>query len=132
MKILWYRLLDSLQSLWNRKRKEVRLKRRWGARWRDMTRSGRRYTRVIEGNPAHEPHWASRAEPGWEWTCQNCKSYSIITESMMPDIIAAWAADSKRMTDRAAAKGVKWKIPSKPTAATAGCHYCKYLPGAPE
>lgn len=153
MKIFWYRFLDSLQSFLRRTPKEIKGRNKWGPDWRDKTRPGRRYSRV-EHNPgvalykypgnfvgdAKEPinGWSPlyahriRSEPGWEWNCPNCKEYSIITESMLPEIIATWAADSKRITDLAAARGVTYKIRPKPTAATAGCTNCKYLPGAPE
>jgi len=134
MKLHFYRFLDSLQSFFRRKTKEIRLRHRWGEHWRDTSRIGRRYSRVEAGAEFDDGPGLSyiRPEPGWEWNCPNCREYSIITESMMPEIIAAWAADAKRITDLAASKGVKFTIKPKPTAATAGCTNCKYLPGEPE
>lgn len=139
MKILWYRFLDSFQSFINRKAKETRERRKWGAHWQDMTRSGRRYTRVERFHLPYIPQGEFagvqhriRPAPGWEWTCPNCKEYSFITESMMPEIIAAWAGEAKRMTDLAAAKGVRFKISERPTIERAGCTNCRYRPGAPE
>ena len=47
--ILWYRFLDSLQSKWNRYWKIRAGRKRWGkdADLNSLTRSGRRYSRVI-------------------------------------------------------------------------------------
>ena len=130
VKITFYRLLDEVQSFWRRTRKEIRAKRKWGARWKDMTRSGRRYTRVdiIDAEFVNDPGPAyfMRIEPGWEWSCPNCKSYSLVTESMMPEILADW----EKMAASAKARG--FKIPRKPTAATAGCTNCRFQPGDPE
>ena len=129
MKITFYRLLDEAQSFWRRTRKQFRAKRKWGARWKDMTRSGRRYTRVVLIDAVSadvEPFYRELAEPGWEWSCPNCKSYSLVTESMMPEILADW----EKVAASAKARG--FKIPRKPTAATAGCTNCRYQPGDPE
>ncbi len=149
MKLLWYRFLDSLQSGIRKKTKEIREKRKWGPEWgphwRDMTRPGRTFTRVefspigfdhgeidISKEPSLHAEYRIRPDPGWEWTCPNCKEYSIITESMMPAILAKWTEEAQRMAGVAAMKGVKYKIAEKPTAATAGCTNCRYRPGAPE
>jgi hypothetical protein len=139
VKLRWYRFLDSFQSFIRSKTKEIRERRRWGKNWRDMTRSGRVYRRVQEIHLPYIPQgeFANGAyellpQPGWEWTCPNCKEYSLITESMMPTILKEWQDTVQRMTYTAAAKSVKVKIPPKPTAATAGCTNCKYRPGSPE
>jgi hypothetical protein len=136
VKILWYRFLDSFQSFLRSKPKEIRERRRWGKNWRDMTRPGRIYKRVelrpAYGIPDLGTGYTILPEPGWEWTCPNCKEYSIITESMMPPILKEWQDTVQRMTYSAASKNVKVKIPPNPTAATAGCTNCKYRPGAPE
>jgi hypothetical protein len=127
--ILFCRLLDSLQSFYNRKRKQISARKKWGAGWQDKTRSGRRYSRVefIDSTDADsEGVYALRAEPGWFWFCQNCKTPSLITESMMPAILKDWSELAKKTVDRG------YRPPVKPTAATAGCTNCKYLPGAPE
>jgi hypothetical protein len=145
VKLRWYRFLDSFESFLRRKPKEIAGRKRWGPNWRDMTRPGRVYTRVafspigfdhgeidISKAPSLHAEHRIRPEPGWEWTCPNCKEYSIITQSMMPAILKEWQDTVQRMTYTAAAKGVKVKIPPKPSAATAGCTNCKYLPGSPE
>jgi len=146
MKITWYRLLDTLQSFYNKKRKEIREKRKWGEDWEDKTRSGRRYSRVeynevgifredfVAGKrEIGEPTYRIRPEPGWEWSCPNCHEYSFVTESMMPAILKDWEETIQRMTAKANAKGVKLPaIPPPPTAATAGCTNCRFRPGAPE
>ncbi len=138
MKLLWYRFLDFFQSFIRRKTKEAAGKQRWGPIWRDMTRPGRRLSRVylddvdVSADPERGLGWKMRPDPGWEWTCPNCREYSIITESMMPAILKDWEADTERMTERAKAKGVKYTLTPRPTAATAGCTNCKYRPGAPE
>ncbi len=141
--ILWYRFLDSLQSKWNRYWKIRAGRKRWGkdAVLENLTRSGRRYSRVEfsdvgfqDDAPRYYPDrntpdgsaYRIRSEPGWEWTCQNCKTYSIITESMMPAILKDW----EEMAAKTVAAG--YKPPKRPTAATAGCTNCRYLPGAPE
>lgn len=148
MKILLYRLLDSFQSFIRRKRKEISARGNWGAEWRDMVRSGRRYSRVEfdpfgfpvpftdtsgnEGILYQRSAYRIRPEPGWEWNCQQCKEYSFITESMMPAIIAEWAAEAKRNTDLFAAKGKQYRVPPKPTIERVGCPNCKFRPGDPE
>jgi hypothetical protein len=146
--ITWYRLLDSVHHLWNLGWKTVAGRQRWGVSWRDKTRSGRRYTRVqfspigfdlgqidiaIAQRPgiwSHRPNlhaeYRIRPEPGWEWTCPNCKTYSMITASMMPAILRDW----EEMAVKTVARG--YKPPARPTAATAGCTNCRFLPGAPE
>ena len=139
--ILWYRLLDSFQSKWNRYWKIRAGRKRWGkeAVLENLTRSGRRYSRVefspigfdhgeidISKAPNLHAAYRIRSEPGWEWTCQNCKTYSIITESMMLAILKDW----EEMAAKTVAAG--YKPPKRPTAATAGCTNCRYLPGAPE
>jgi hypothetical protein len=138
--IRWYRFLDWLQSTWNISRKTLAKRRRWGAQWRDKVRPGRQYSRVEEVAlpyiPQGEfagPQYRIRPEPGWEWWCPNCKEYSLITESMMPEILKEWNESILRMTAKYHEKGVKVPaIPPPPTPATAGCPNCKYRPGAPE
>jgi hypothetical protein len=135
--ITFYRLLDEAQSFCRRTRKQFRAKRKWGACWKDMTRSGRRYTRVefsevgfgageIDISRHAQPEFRIRPEPGWEWYCPNCKTYSIVTESMMPQVLSEW----EYLAQSCKARGLL--IPKKPTAATAGCTNCNYRPGAPE
>jgi hypothetical protein len=143
MKLRWYRLLDTLQSFYNRKRKEIREKRKWGEEWKDKTRSGRRYTRVefnptgFSGSPFVDdweaPTYRIRPEPGWEYSCPNCHEYSLVTKSMMPAILEEWRATIARMAEKSQRLGVTMpRIPPEPTAATAGCTNCKFRPGAPE
>jgi hypothetical protein len=142
MKLRWYRLLDTLQSFLNKKRKEIREKRKWGEDWKDKTRSGRRYTRV-EFNPLGYkfPYGTNdetrafriRPEPGWEYSCPNCHEYSLVTESMMPAILEEWRATVARMAAKSEKLGVPMPaIPPEPTPATVGCTNCRYRPGAPE
>jgi hypothetical protein len=129
MKLAWYRLLDTLQSRWNRELKTFRESKKWGERWRDYTRVGRRYSRV-EFRPATDAlsfdSWRIRPFFGWEFNCPNCKSYSLVTEADMPDILADW----EKLVQNCIRQGLK--VPVKPTMATAGCTNCKYRPGAPE
>jgi hypothetical protein len=138
MKLRWYRLLDTLQSFYNRKRKEIREKRKWGEEWKDKTRSGRRYSRVeyVQSILAEQKDFLEyriRPEPGWEYSCPNCHEYSLVTESMMPAILEEWRATVARMAEKSQRLGVNMpRIPPEPTAATAGCTNCKYRPGAPE
>jgi hypothetical protein len=131
--IQFYRFLDWLQSTWNRSRKTLAGRRRWGAQWRDKVRPGRTYTRVYDIEPLHSCEYFFRPEPGWEWFCPNCKDYSLITESMMPAILEEWKASIARMAEKYQRLGVKMPaIPPEPTAVMAGCPNCKYRPGAPE
>jgi hypothetical protein len=139
MKLRWYRLLDTLQSFLNKKRKKIREKRKWGEEWKDKTRSGRRYTRVfwddvdISADPTRGLGWKLRPEPGWEYSCPNCHEYSLVTESMMPAILEEWRATVARMAEKSQRLAVPMpRIPPEPTAATAGCTNCRYRPGAPE
>jgi hypothetical protein len=121
--------LDKRESAARLKEKTAAGKKRWGKNWRDMVRAGRRFTRVQTVDPITadgKVETILRPEPGWEWVCQNCKTYSLITGSMMPAILKDWEALAKKTVDRG------YKPPVKPTAATAGCTNCKYLPGAPE
>jgi hypothetical protein len=129
MKITIYRILDKLESFWNLSRKASKEKERWGEDWRNKTRSGRRHTRVwFVDSPSRdsEGFYTLRPEPGWEWCCPNCKTYSIVTESMMPQVLSEW----EYLAQSCKARGLP--IPRKPTVATAGCTNCKYRPGAPE
>jgi hypothetical protein len=143
--IRWYRFLDWLQSAWNTSRKTIAGRRRWGSQWRDKVRPGRTCTRVERidipiPEAANYAEWklnsavySIRPEPGWEWWCPNCKEYSLITESMMPEILTEWQEGVKRMIAKAYEKGIPAPtIPPPPTPATAGCTNCKYRPGAPE
>jgi hypothetical protein len=137
--IQWYRFLDWLQSAWNTSRKTLAGHRRWGSQWRDKVRPGRHHTRVfyddvdISADPTRGFGWKLRPEPGWEWYCPNCKEYSIITESMMPEILKEWRESIERMLAKYHDKGLQVPaIPPQPTPATAGCTNCKYRPGAPE
>lgn len=120
---------DQRESAARLRKKTIACKLRWGKDWKNMVRTGRRYTRVerIEPTTAEgEVTYVLRPEPGWEWMCQNCKTYSLITESMMPEILKDWETLAKKTVARG------FKPPEKPTAATAGCTNCKYRPGAPE
>lgn len=165
--ILWYRLLDFLQSHWNRHLKRRAGRKRWGkdANLIDFTRSGRRYSRVefIDATTADSKgYYALRAEPGWEWVCQNCKTYSLVPDSMIatwrlvvetPRLVKAagsklavatehpskWqretvCTDLMKEWEANAAKAVArgYKPPIKPTPARANCPNCKFRPGAPE
>ncbi len=150
--IPWYRFLDWLQSAWNISRKTIAGRRKWGAGWRDKVRPGRHYTRLrrrfelecgampgvrdekfLQSTAEERSQWAIRSQPGWEWFCPNCKDYSLITQSMMPEIMKEWNESILRMTAKAHEKGVRVPaIPPAPTPATAGCPNCKYRPGAPE
>jgi hypothetical protein len=144
--ISWYRFLDMLQSFWNTSRKTAIGRRKWGAEWRDKVRPGRTYSRV-EFSPIGfdrgeidiavaiglHAEYRIRPEPGWEWFCPNCKEYSLITESMMPEILKEWNDSILRMTIKAKEKGIRVPpVPPMPTPATAGCPNCRYRPGAPE
>lgn len=137
LKIQWYRLLDFLQSLYRRKAKEI-ASRKWGKNWRNCVRPGRTYTRVElswwpkSQSEELEADYGIRPEPGWEWHCPNCHDYSLITESMMPEILREWQASVSRVLEIARTKGIEHKPTPRPTAATAGCPNCKYRPGAPE
>src|SRR5262249_347150 len=90
------RFLDLLQSSWNQFNKGMRFGLKYGRGWRDKVRTGRRYSRV-ERHEAGEfddsAVWFVRDEPGWEWRCQNCKAYSIITASMLPVILETWKTE---------------------------------------
>ena len=137
MTILWLRFLDWSGSAWRRYWKHRALKKKWGNAWFDMSRTGRVYTRVAYV-PADQstdvslaevfcvPPYVLRDEPGWEWTCQQCKEYSIITESMMPAILKEWSEMADDMVKRG------YKAPRKPTAATIPCTNCRFTPGSPE
>lgn len=165
-KITWYRLLDSLQSRWNRYRKLRAARKRWGknADLPSLTRSGRRYSRVefIASTTADsEGFYLIRSEPGWEWVCENCRTYSLVPESMIAtwrlvietnrlvhaggkvavekEPPAKWHREilhtdlMKRWEQQAAScVGRGFKPPKKPTPATAGCPNCSFRPGAPE
>lgn len=130
MKILLLRLLDYLGSKWRRFWKIRKLKRKWGNAWFDKSRTGRKYSRVRPEEDSPEftgrVQYFKRSEPGWEWSCQNCRIYSIITESMMPAILKDW----EKMAENAATRG--YRPPPRPMAATAGCPNCKFRPGDPE
>jgi len=129
MKLAWYRLLDALQHSWNYTIKRRRAEKKHGERWRDFTRVGRRYTRVIAIPPttaAEELRYAIREWPGWEFNCPNCKSYSLVTEQDMPDVLHEW----EKLAENCVNQGLK--PPVKPTMSMAGCTNCKYRPGAPE
>jgi hypothetical protein len=126
--ILWLRFLDFIEHRWRRHWKFRRLKKRYGERWEDFSRSGRQFRRVEHGNITGTifEEWRILTEPGWEWTCQNCRTYSFIRESDMPAILKEW----QDMCANAIKRG--YKVPVKPTAATAGCTNCKFRPGDPE
>jgi hypothetical protein len=129
MKVAWFRFLDFLQSRMNQAGKEILHKRKLGPRWRDYVRPGRRYTRVIAippSAPAEELRYAIRETPGWEWYCPQCHTYSLISEGDMPEVLNDWA----KLCENAIKQG--FKVPVKPTMATAGCTNCKFRPGEPE
>jgi len=149
LKIQYYRLLDFLQSKFNRTRKEISSKQQWGPEWRNYVRPGRTYTRVIFSPIGFDHGWKEfediakngedlhaeyriRPEPGWEWYCPNCHEYSLITEAMMPELQAKWANMAQQAVIEAKQTGVKLSIPPMPTASRANCPNCRYRPGAPE
>lgn len=120
---------DKRESAARLKAKTAAGKTRWGKHWRNMTRSGRVFSRVERIEPIkadQEVSYVLRPEPGWEWICQNCKTYSLIRESDMPAVLKYW----EELAGKAVAQG--FKPPVKPTAATAGCPNCRFLPGSPE
>jgi hypothetical protein len=94
----------------------------------DMERSGRRYSRVSSFDVVDDaPRFVIRPEPGWEWRCQQCHTYSFVCESDMPAILGAYRVIEEK------AKKAGYRMPhGAPTAATAGCPNCKFRPGAPE
>jgi len=124
--ILWLRFLDWAGSAWRRYWKLLPLKAKYGDAWANNSRSGRVFRRVWQA-PISKL-WIDYPEPGWEWTCQNCKEYSFIRESDMPAILAEW----RRKVDYMEAKGYTKGFPAKPTAATAPCTNFCFQPGAPE
>ncbi len=111
---------------------------KYGLGWRDKTRTGRVYSRVEyleyersgdvnEGTFREQPaHWRMRAEPGWAWTCQNCKEFSLITPSMLAAILTQWDIES----DKIRAKG--YKPGKRPSIEMVRCTNCHFRPGAPE
>ncbi len=145
MKLAWFRFLDWLQSSYRYKTKEIASKRKYGPEWKNCVRPGRKYSHlqfmgyqalewkregaIISKTTYSRPHYEIRHEPGWEWHCPNCHDYSIITESMMPEILQEYEDRLKAML--AVAKP-GFQAPPRPTAAMAGCPNCKYRPGAPE
>lgn len=130
--ILWLRFLDWSGSAWRRYWKIRRITNRWSSdpdwsgNWQNYERSGRSYRRAWLA-PISQI-WVDYPEPGWEWTCQNCKEYSFIRKSDMPAILAEW----RRKVDYMIAKEYTKGFPAKPTAATAPCTNCCFHPGAPE
>jgi hypothetical protein len=123
--IPWLRFLDFSQSLWNRTRKALKARRKWGVDWRNCVRPGRRFVRL----KFDEQHgWRHYVTPGWEWNCWNCKDYSIITEGMMPKLIAEWENEADVLRSR----GFERHIKPKPTAQTARCPNCRAGTGEPE
>jgi hypothetical protein len=129
LEVQWLRLRDWAGSKWRTYKKVRRLKKRWpGRNPIDMERSGRRYSRVEWVEFTDSPHrFVIRPEPGWEWTCSQCHTYSFVRESDMPAILAEW----NDFTERSKKRGFK-PAHAAPTAATAGCPECKFRPGAPE
>ena len=124
--ILWLRFLDWLGSRWRTYKKIRRLKKRWpGANPTDMERSGRKFSRVSHVISLN--HYAIRPEPGWEWDCQQCHTYSFVTENDMPDILEEY----RQLEAKAIKRGHRMTYPA-PTPATAGCPECKFRPGGPE
>jgi hypothetical protein len=122
-------ILDKKESTRRLRIKTSEAKKRWGNNWKDMVRTGRRYTRVQRIDPVTADAnvtYVLRPEPGWEWICQNCKTYSLIRESDMPGILEEWEILAYKTLNAG------FKPPEKPTAATAGCPNCKFRPGAPE
>ena len=134
LKIQYYRLLDFLQSKFNRTRKEISSKQKWGPEWRNCVRPGRRYSRVAADYypETEEIIFRIRQEAGWEWYCPQGCGYSIVTESMMPELKASWATMAQHAAIEAKQTGVKLSIPPMPTASRANCPNCRYRPGAPE
>lgn len=134
MRLRLYLLLDSFEHKWRKYWKVRALQHQWGDRWQDMSRKGRTYTRVspvigvprVVGVLGSSEGFIIRPDPGWEWNCPNCKDYSRITEADMPAILRIWEIMAQKAIDRG------YKVPRKPTAATAGCPNCNFLPGDPE
>lgn len=130
MVILWLRFGDWLGSIYRLSAKAAAGLWGYGAGWRDKTRTGRVYSRVdyeeYRTGDQLRSGWAVRPEPGWAWTCQNCKTFSLITASMMAAIWAEWDTEAGKILARG------YKPGRRPTAATAGCPNCCYRPGAPE
>ncbi len=137
--MLWLRFGDWLGSRYRLANKAARGFWRYGAGWRDKTRTGRVYSCVefieYEQDVANTAagvtwnvptHWRRRAEPGWAWSCQNCKTFSFVTESMMVKILADWDAEAQQILARG------YKPTRRPTPATARCPNCCYRPGVPE
>ncbi len=138
MVILWLRFGDWLGSRYRLASKAARGFWKFGAGWRDKTRTGRVYSRLehIEFESSGDVNagtfreipeqWRIRPEPGWAWSCQNCKTFSFVTESMMVKILEEWDAEAQRILARG------YKPGRRPTTATAPCPNCRYRPGAPE
>ena len=131
---------DVRESLRRKNKKTTEAKNQWGKNWPNMVRSGRQFTRVQVISPitaAGKVEYVLRPEPGWQWTCFNCKTGSLVTEKLIAiwkveneeirtDMMAEWEALAKQSVERG------FKPPVKPTPATAGCPNCKARPGAPE
>ena len=129
MRILFYRFLDYSGSAWRRFWKTRRLKARFGARWKDFSRTGRVYSRVefkeaTPDNPVE--HFEIRPEPGWLYACPNCHTTSLSTASSFTVALALWS----EIASNAILRG--YKAPQKPTIATAWCTECRFKPGDPE
>lgn len=129
--ILWLRFLDYIESKYRRALKGRKYQKHWGPNWENYVRSGRKFSRVEsttsqDGTAYGNQIFLIRPEPGWEWTCQNCKTYSFIRESDMPAILKEW----QDLCASAIKRG--YKMSTKPTAATAGCTNCRFRPGDPE
>ncbi len=119
------RFLDFFGSFFRFNKKRILSQWKWGARWPDFVRSGRKLVRVQFDE---QYGWRKYSEPGWEWICQNCKEYSIITDSMVPKLIKDWESESADLRSR----GNERYIRPRPTAQTARCPNCRFSPGDPE
>jgi hypothetical protein len=131
---------DNRESAARLAKKTAESKAKWGKSWRDMVRSGRRFSRVetIEPTTAEgDVKYVLRPEPGWLWICFNCKTRSLVTDTL----IAIWKVNNQEIRTDMMAEWVQlaqkteaggFQPPARPTPATCPCPNCKARPGAPE
>ncbi len=136
--------LDLKESKARLKLKEAAAKKEWGKDWRSYVRRGRAFSRVVYIDATFadaEGAYVLRPEPGWEWNCSNCGTYSFVPASMIAEwktsingklehftinMLAEWEV----LAEKTKANG--FKPPAKPTPEMCGCPNCKFRPGAPE